>query len=239
MSASEPIVIAIDGPSASGKSTNARAVALELGFIFVSTGAMYRGFAWFCLKQGVDLASTRAIGAALKRWKAALVLDDGEIHLEPLGQRRTKAELEAPTTASAASKVSAVPVVRKYMKEIQRECIRFGSLVMEGRDIGTNVFPATDFKFYLDASDEERDRRRNEAGGSTPNKESVTAAPGNDDLKVRDKRDSQRAAAPLMMGLGALRIDTTHQTPDETKGVILAEVARRKAALAQSRRKAA
>ena len=238
MPASEPIVIAIDGPSASGKSTNARAVARELGFIFVSTGAMYRGFAWFCLKQGVDLASSRAVGSALKRWKAALVLDDGEIHLEPLGQRRTKAELEAPTTASAASKVSAVPVVRKYMKEIQRECIRFGSVVMEGRDIGTNVFPATDFKFYLDASDEERDRRRNEAGGSTPGKESVTAAPGNDDLKARDKRDSQRAAAPLMMGLGALRIDTTHQTPDETKGVILAEVHKRQA-LAVARTKAA
>lgn len=236
MSAPEPIVIAIDGPSASGKSTNARAVAKALGFIFVSTGAMYRGFAWFCLKQGVDLASSRAVGSALKKWKAELVLDHGEVHLEPKGQRRTKDELEAPETASAASKVSAVPVVRKYMKEVQRDCIRFGNLVMEGRDIGTNIFPASEFKFYLDATDEERDRRRNAGKPVVPKPEAKSAA---DDLKARDKRDSQRAAAPLMMGLGALRIDTTGQTPAETTALILAEVAKRQAALAQSRRKAA
>ena len=239
MSAPEPIVIAIDGPSASGKSTNARAVARELGFIFVSTGAMYRGFAWFCLEQEIDLASTRAIGSGLKRWKAVLVLDDGEIHLEPPGRRRTRDELEAPATASAASKVSAVPAVRKYMKDVQRGCIRFGSLVMEGRDIGTNVFPATDFKFYLDATDAERDRRRNEAAASAPGKESVAAAPTTDDLKTRDKRDSQRASAPLMMGLGALRIDTTNLTPEQTTALILAEVDKRQTASAQSRRKAA
>lgn len=237
MSATEPIVIAIDGPSASGKSTNARSVAQALGFIFVSTGAMYRGFAWFCLKQGTDLASPRAVGNALKKWKAELVLDNGEVHLEPKGQRRTKDELEAPETASAASKVSAVPVVRKYMKDVQRDCIRFGSLVMEGRDIGTNIFPASEFKFYLDASDEERDRRRNAGKPAAPKPEEKSAAA--DDLKARDKRDSQRAAAPLMMGLGALRIDTTGQTPAETTALILAEVAKRQATLAQSRRKAA
>jgi cytidylate kinase len=231
MPAPEPIVVAIDGPSASGKSTNGRAVAAALGFIFVSTGAMYRGFAWFCLNEGVDLANTRAIGGALRRWKAALVLDEGEVHLEPKGQRRTREELEAPATASAASKISAVPAVRKYMKEIQRDCLRFGSLVMEGRDIGTNIFPASDYKFYLDASDEERDRRRNEAAASTPKKETSAAAPSTpstDDLKARDKRDSQRAAAPLMMGLGALRIDTTGQTPEQTARMILDEVARRR-----------
>ncbi len=230
----EPIVIAIDGPSASGKSTNARAVATALGFFFVSTGAMYRGFAWFCLKQGVDISSARAVGSALKRWKAELVLDCAEIHLEPKGQRRTKDELEAPATASAASKVSAVPVVRKYMKEIQRECIRFGSLVMEGRDIGTNIFPASEFKFYLDATDEERDRRRNANKPADPKPAGDSAAA--DDLKSRDKRDSQRAAAPLMMGLGALRIDTTGQTPAETTALILTEVAKRRTASAQARR---
>ena len=238
MSAPEPIVVAIDGPSASGKSTNARAVARALGFIFVSTGAMYRGFAWFCLKQGVDVSSARAVGSALKRWKAELILDSAEIHLEPMGQRRTKDELEASATASAASKISAVPAVRKYMKEVQRECLRFGSLVMEGRDIGTNVFPATDFKFYLDATDAERDRRRNAAAASAPRKESFAAAPTTDDLKARDKRDSQRASAPLMMGLGALRIDTTNLTPEQTTALILAEVAKRQTALAQSGRKA-
>ncbi len=233
---SEPIVVAIDGPSASGKSTNGRAVAASLGFIFVSTGAMYRGFAWFCLKEGVDLANTRAVAGALRRWKAALVLDQGEIHLEPKGQRRTRKELEAPATASAASKVSAVPAVRKFMKEVQRDCLRFGSLVMEGRDIGTNIFPATDYKFYLDATDEERDRRRNEAAASVPRKETTVAATAADDLKARDKRDSQRAAAPLMMGLGALRIDTTGQTPEQTAAIILGEVEKRRAHSA-SRRK--
>jgi cytidylate kinase len=107
-----------------------------------------------------------------------------------------------------------VPKVRDWMKKTQRECIQFGNLVMEGRDIGTNVFPETDFKYYLDAHLEERSRRR--------------AADGiQENLAARDQRDSQRAAAPLMIALGAKVINNSHMTSAETSGTIIADVKRR------------
>ncbi len=116
--------------------------------------------------------------------------------------------------------VAAVPKVRDWMKKKQRECLRFGNLVMEGRDIGTNVFPETDYKFYLDAQLEERSRRR--------------AAEGvHENLAARDLRDSQRAAAPLMIALGAKVINTSAMTVDETSRMILDDVQQRLRELAQ------
>jgi len=110
--------------------------------------------------------------------------------------------------------VAAVPKVREWMKRKQRECIQFGNLVMEGRDIGSNVFPETNFKFYLDAQLEERSRRR--------------AADGvNENLAARDLRDSQRAAAPLMIPLGATVINNSTMTSEETSAMIIAEVKRK------------
>ena len=114
-------------------------------------------------------------------------------------------------TAAAVSHVAAVPKIRDWMKKTQRECIQFGDLVMEGRDIGTNVFPETDFKFYLDAKLEERSARR--------------AADGvHENLAARDQRDSQRAAAPLMIALGAKVLDNSKLTSAETSGWLLAEI---------------
>jgi cytidylate kinase len=110
--------------------------------------------------------------------------------------------------------VAAVPKVRDWMKKTQRECIQFGNLVMEGRDIGTNVFPETDFKYFLDAHLEERSRRR--------------AAEGvQENLAARDERDSQRATAPLMIALGAKVINNSHMTSDQTSGMIIADVQKR------------
>ena len=125
-------------------------------------------------------------------------------------------EIRTPEITVAASHVAAVPKIREWMKKKQRECIQFGNLVMEGRDIGTNVFPETDFKFYLDASLSERKRRRQAEGVR-------------DNLAARDERDSQRAAAPLMVALGAFFIDTSGQTPDQTNEIIMAEFQRRMA----------
>jgi cytidylate kinase len=126
-------------------------------------------------------------------------------------------EVRTPETATAVPHVAAVPQVRKWMVKRQRECIQFGNLVMEGRDIGTNVFPETDFKFYLDAKLEERSRRR--------------AADGvQENLAARDQRDSQRATAPLMIALGAKVINNSSMTSEQTSGLILAEV-RKKLAL--------
>ncbi len=211
-----PIVIAIDGTSASGKSTNAKLVAQALGFVHVDTGAMYRTLAWHCLQQGVNTEDPKAVAAVCRRWKTTLANVDGHVHLLVDG-KDPGLELRTSEVSAATSHIAVVPKVRDWMKQKQRECIQFGSLVMEGRDIGTNVFPETDYKFYLDAHIEERTKRR--------------AAEGvNENLAARDQRDSQRAAAPLMIALGAKVINNSTMTSAETSGLILAEVRRRREA---------
>jgi CMP/dCMP kinase len=208
-----PIVIAIDGTSASGKSTNAKLVAKALGYVYVDTGAMYRTFAWYCLQKKIDAHQTKAVAAALRRWKTALENRGGHVHLLVDGYYPEK-EIRTAEVSAETSLVAAVPKVREWMKKKQRECIQFGNLVMEGRDIGTNVFPETDYKFYLDAHLEERTKRR--------------AAEGvNENLAARDQRDSQRAAAPLMIALGAKVINNSAMTSAETSGIIIEEIRKR------------
>ena len=210
----QPIVIAIDGTSASGKSTNARKVAKVLGYIYVDTGAMYRTLAWHCLQKKVDIDDSKAVSALCRKWKTTLESADGKVHLLVDGYFPDK-EIRTEEVASATSHIAAYPKVREWMKNKQRECIQFGNLVMEGRDIGTNVFPETDFKFYLDACIHERSKRR--------------AADGlQENLAVRDQRDSQRASAPLMVALGAMVINNSGQTIEETSSLIIKEVQSRK-----------
>jgi CMP/dCMP kinase len=212
-----PTVIAIDGTSASGKSTNSKLVAKALNFVHVDTGAMYRTLAWYCLKQQIDVQNPRAVSAACRHWKTSLKCTDGHAYLVVDGYYPDK-ELRTSEVSVAVSHVAAVPKVREWMKKTQRECIKFGNLVMEGRDIGTNVFPETDFKYYLDAKLEERSRRR--------------AADGiQENLAARDQRDSQRAAAPLMIALGAKVINNSHMTSEQTSGMILADIKKRVAEL--------
>jgi cytidylate kinase len=209
----QPIVIAIDGTSASGKSTNAKLVAQALGFVYVDTGAMYRTLAWYCLKNRIDFHDAKAVANACRRWKTKLECVDGRARLTVDGYFPEK-EIRTAEVSVAVSMIAAVPKVRDWMKKMQRECIQFGNLVMEGRDIGTNVFPETDFKYYLDAHLEERTKRR--------------AAEGvNENLAARDERDSQRAAAPLMIALGARVINNSNMTSEQTSGMILADVRKR------------
>jgi cytidylate kinase len=209
----QPIIIAIDGTSASGKSTNAKLVARALGYIYVDTGAMYRTLAWYCLKSRIDVHNTKAVAAACRKWKTSLVCVDARVRLLVNGYYPEK-EVRSDETSAAVPHVAAIPQVRKWMVKRQRECIRFGNLVMEGRDIGTNVFPETDFKFYLDAHLEERSRRR--------------AADGvQENLAARDQRDSQRATAPLMIGLGAKVINNSSMTSEQTSAAILGEIRKR------------
>jgi cytidylate kinase len=209
----QPIIIAIDGTSASGKSTNAKLVARALGYVYVDTGAMYRTLAWHCLQKRIDVHDAKAVAAACRKWKTSLVCVDGRVRLLADGYFPEK-EVRSDETSAAVPHVAAVPQVRKWMVKRQRECVQFGNLVMEGRDIGTNVFPETDFKFYLDAKLEERSRRR--------------AADGvQENLAARDQRDSQRATAPLMIGLGAKVINNSSMTSEQTSGLILAEIRKR------------
>ena len=212
----QPIVIAIDGTSASGKSTNARLVAKAFDFVYVDTGAMYRTLAWYCLTHHVEVQDEKAVAAACRKWKTSLECVDKQARLKADGYYPAK-EIRTAEVSAAVPHVAAVPKVREWMKRKQRECIQFGSLVMEGRDIGTNVFPETDFKYYLDAHLVERSRRR--------------AAEGvRENLAARDLRDSQRAAAPLMIALGAKVINNSQMTAEQTSGLIIADIKQRLAA---------
>jgi cytidylate kinase len=156
------------------------------------------------------------VAGVCRRWKTSLesVAED-LLHVRLLvdGYAPEK-EIRSNETSAAVSHVAAVPKVRDWMKKLQQSCIQFGNLVMEGRDIGTNIFPETDFKFWLDANLEERSRRR-EAEGVSEN------------LAARDQRDSQRAAAPLMVPLGAVKINNSGQTPEQTCAAILAVIRER------------
>ncbi len=208
------IVIAIDGTSASGKSTNAKLVARALGYVYVDTGAMYRTLAWHCLQKRVDVHDAKAVAALCRKWKTKLVcVENDSLRAVRLlvDDYFPEKEIRTPETAAAVAHVAAVPKVREWMKKTQRDCIQFGNLVMEGRDIGTNVFPETDFKFYLDASLAERSARR--------------AADGvNENLAARDQRDSQRAVAPLMIALGAKVINNSAMTSEQTSALLLEEI---------------
>ena len=213
MSPRPPIVIAIDGTSASGKSTNAKLVAQALDFVYVDTGAMYRTLAWHCLQKRVEVHDAKAVTALCRRWKTKLVCVDKKVRLL-VDEYYPEKEIRTAETSAAAPHVAAIPKVRDWMKKKQRECIQFGNLVMEGRDIGTNVFPETDFKFYLDAHLEERTKRRLSEGVE-------------ENLAARDERDSQRAAAPLMIPLGAMVINNSNLTSEETSGRIITEIKER------------
>jgi cytidylate kinase len=209
----QPVVIAIDGTSASGKSTNAKLVAKALNFVYVDTGAMYRTLAWHCLQHRIDVHDEKAVAAACRTWKTSLECVETQVHLKVNGYYPAK-EIRTVEVSAAVPQVAAVPKVREWMKQRQRLCLQFGSLVMEGRDIGTNVFPETDFKYYLDAHLEERSRRR--------------AAEGvQENLAARDLRDSQRAVAPLMIALGAKVINNSQMTAEQTSGTIIADIRRR------------
>jgi cytidylate kinase len=213
ISMNSPIVIAIDGTSASGKSTNARRVAKALDFIYVDTGAMYRTLAWHCLQHHIDIHDATAVARACRYWKTEFQCVAGEVRLLVNGYYPAK-EIRTAEISGAVAQVAAVPQVRKWMKKKQRECIRFGNLVMEGRDIGSNVFPETDLKFYIDALLDERSKRR--------------AAEGvQENLAARDQRDSQRASAPLMVPLGAMVINTSNLSIEESSGLILDQIKRR------------
>jgi cytidylate kinase len=185
-------------------------VAKELGYVYVDTGAMYRTLAWYCLKNQIDTRDNKAVAAACNAWKHTLRCVDNEVRLLVDGYVPLK-EIRTAAIGAVSSYIATIPAVREWMKRTQRQCIQFGNLVMEGRDIGTNVFPETDFKFYLDAPLEERKRRRASDGIQ-------------ENLVTRDQRDRQRAIAPLMIPLGARVINNSHMTVEETSRLIITDI---------------
>ena len=217
------LIVAIDGPSGAGKGTVARAVATALGCPHIDTGAMYRALAWKALAAGVDLSDESAVAALGER--AAFDLEDGRVAIDG---HDVAAAIRTPDIDVAAARVARYPAVRRALVAKQRAYgERGGGIVMEGRDIGTVVFPSADVKIYLDASPDERARRRAQdpahasRGGAVAD---VATA-----LAQRDHQDRTREASPLAQAPDAVYIDTTDVTIEEVVERVLAVV--RKAAL--------
>jgi len=204
--------IAIDGPSASGKSTVSKGLSKALGFIYVDSGALYRGVTWQAIRKGVDPKDAAAVLECMynAEWDffvqegASVFSVDGDVPVQELREKDVR---------EAVADVASIPEVRRFVVENLQSLERFGSLVMEGRDIGTVVFPDSPYKFYLDADPQERAMRRYReliAAGEDEKAEAVMES-----LKKRDQIDATRKADPLVVAPGAQVIDSTSMTLEE------------------------
>jgi len=212
-------VIAIDGPAASGKSTVARRVASALGWVYVDSGALYRAVAWKALKSGVYLEDAEAVRRIAENLEPKFDVRDGAVVFWIDGME-PGLELRTERVNANVSRVAALPAVRERVGRWLRSLTRFGNLVMEGRDIGTAVFPDAERKFYLDASPEVRAKRRHAEILALDRKASEQQV--GESLRKRDLVDSTRAAAPLKAAPDAVVIDTTALSIDDVVKTVLA-----------------
>jgi cytidylate kinase len=214
----DKLIIAIDGPVGSGKSTVARRVAELLGYTHLDSGAMYRAVGLKALRDGVPLDSPERLAQLAEAARIDLVPRDGKLRVLLDGEDVTDA-IRAPEVSRAASVVAVVPGVRHPMVAEQRRAGERGSVVMEGRDIGSVVFPHADLKIFLDASPEVRASRRQrelEEKGEPMEFEKVLA-----EVHVRDRRDREREMSPLVRAADAVIVDNTAMDAEETARVIV------------------
>jgi len=211
------IIIAIDGPSGAGKGTISRTISSRLGYRHIDTGAMYRAIGWKALHDGIKLDDEPLVAALAER--STIVVEGGVVSID---EHEIMSAIRTPEIDKAATSVARLPQVRAVLVARQRALGAQGGVVMEGRDIGTVVFPNADVKIYLDASAEERARRRaNDPAhsGSKSGQAAVAAA-----IQARDTSDTTRAASPLTLAADAVHIDTTSMPIDEVVERVLALV---------------
>ena len=217
------IIVAIDGPSGSGKSTVARRVARRLGLRYLDTGAMYRAVTWHALESRADLDDPAAVADLAVGVSLQISTDPADFWIVVEGRDATEAIRSRPVT-NAVSVVSAVPAVRSRLLRLQRELIGAGSIVVEGRDIGTVVAPDAHVKVFLTASSSARaNRRSRELDGPAASGAAAEAAMTQTRAEIdrRDKLDSARTAAPLVKAADAVQLDSTAMTADEVVDEVL------------------
>ena len=206
------MIIAIDGPAASGKSTSARLLADELNFLYLDTGAMYRCIALSVTENKVDIYNQLSLESFIGDFNLELHTVDG-ISDFLINGASVSEKIRTNAVSKKVSEISAIPMIRKYMVKMQREFAKNNNCVVEGRDIGTVVFPQAEIKFFITASVEVRAKRRQLELQNIGDR--IALKDLQDDIRVRDKYDSERAHSPLKKAFDAIEIDTTEITIDE------------------------
>ena len=212
------MIVAIDGPAASGKSTSAKLLAKELGFLYLDTGAMYRCVSWAVIKDEIDLSNDRQLLNFLKKFKIDLK-NTGDRSSFYVNNKDVTDLIRKSNISQKVSEVSAIPDIRDFMVDIQRNYAKSENCVMEGRDIGTVVFPKAEVKFFIIASDEVRAKRRKLELESLGEKKSLSELI--DEIRRRDDFDSNRGHSPLKKAFDAIEIDTTDLSIDEQVRLML------------------
>ena len=217
------LIIAIDGPAGAGKSTIAREVARRLGYLFINTGAMYRAIAWKAREAAIPLEDRATIGRLAEESVIELTGPVDSLRVLIDGREIT-AEIVSREISEAASIVSAIPAVRRALVARQQEMGARGGVVMEGRDIGTQVFPQADLKIYLDATVEARAARRH-AEDLARGTASTSLEQLQDEIQTRDTRDKTRADSPLVQAPDAIYLDSSAMSIDEVVSRMLTLIA--------------